>query len=96
MHPGSSAELPQCGRGYRRGGARVALGAVYGKPVEYYGPTYKTHRIDGEKIVVSFDHVGRGRAFKGGNTLQGFALAGSDGVGGVASPRQCVGAERLV
>jgi len=55
------------------------LGAVYAKKVEYYGPVYKSHKADGEKVRVSFDHVGQGLAFKHGDKLQGFALAGADG-----------------
>jgi sialate O-acetylesterase len=65
--------------GYGARAARVALGAVYAKKVEYYGPVYKSHKVDGEKVRVSFDHVGQGLAFKHGEKLQGFALAGEDG-----------------
>jgi sialate O-acetylesterase len=64
------------GYGYRS--ARVALGAVYGKPVEIYGPTYKGHTVEGDKVRVSFSHIGGGLKFKHGDRLQGFALAGED------------------
>ncbi len=64
--------------GYGARAARVALGAVYGKPLEIYGPVYKSHKVDGGKVVVSFDHVGKGLAFKNGEKLQGFAVAGDD------------------
>lgn len=64
------------GYGYRS--ARVALGGVYGKKVEIYGPTYKSHKVDGDKVVVSFTHVGGGLAFKQGDKVQGFAVAGED------------------
>ena len=75
--------------GYGLRAARVALGGVYGRAVEIYGPVYKSHKIDGGKVTVTFDHVGKGLAFKaeevaagagpGLNTLQGFALAGEKG-----------------
>lgn len=64
--------------GYGARAARVALGAVYGKPVEIYGPVYKAHKIDGNKVIVSFEHVGRGLAFKNSEKLQGFAVSGDD------------------
>jgi sialate O-acetylesterase len=63
--------------GYGARGARVALGAVYGKGVEIYGPVYKLHKIDGGKVVISYEHVGKGLAVNG--KLQGFAIAGDDG-----------------
>ena len=53
LHPSNKS-----GYGYRS--ARVALGAVYGKKIEIYGPTYKSHKIDGDKVVVTFTHVGGG------------------------------------
>jgi sialate O-acetylesterase len=66
--------------GYGERAAQVALGGVYGKKVEIYGPVYKSHKIDGDKVRVSFDHVGQGLAFQHGDKLQGFAVAGADGV----------------
>src|SRR6202011_5815204 len=71
IHPSNKS-----GYGYRS--ARVALGAVYGKKVEIYGPTYKAHKLDGDKVRVTFTHVGGGLAFKHGSKLQGFAVAGED------------------
>jgi sialate O-acetylesterase len=66
--------------GYGKRSARVALGAVYAKKVEIYGPVYKSHKTDGDTVRVAFDHVGKGLAFRHGDKLQGFALAGADGV----------------
>ena len=61
---------------------RVALGAVYGKPVEYYGPVYNSHEIKGGKIIIHFTHVGKGLAVRretqNGEKLQGFSIAGED------------------
>jgi sialate O-acetylesterase len=65
--------------GYGARAARVALGGVYGKNVEIYGPVYKSHRIVGNKVIISFDHVGKGLAFKTGelvDKLQGFRISG--------------------
>lgn len=49
-----------------------------GKKVEYYGPIYQGHKTEGDKIRVIFTHVGQGLAFKHGDKLQGFAIAGAD------------------
>lgn len=80
--------------GYGARACRVALGFVYGQKIEYYGPIYKSSEIAGNKVIVSFTHVGQGLAFKNGDPsttstssgqagsgqgkLQGFAIAGKD------------------
>ncbi|MDP6636968.1 MAG: sialate O-acetylesterase [Phycisphaerae bacterium] len=65
--------------GYGLRACRVALGAAYGRDVEYYGPLYDSHKIEGASIRISFKHVGKGLAFKGGKKLTGFQIAGDDG-----------------
>lgn len=60
--------------------AKVALGIVYGKPVEYYGPVYASHTIDGNVVRVTFTHVGNGLTMRHSEKLQGFAVAGDDKV----------------
>lgn len=69
---------PTCKSGYGARAARVALGAVYGRKIEIYGPIYESHTIAGGRVRVNFTHVGQGLAFKHGDKLQGFALAGAD------------------
>lgn len=64
--------------GYGARACRVALGMAYGKKIEYYGPVYASHKVEDGKVRVSFTHVGQGLAFKNGQKLQGFALAGED------------------
>jgi sialate O-acetylesterase len=64
--------------GYGTRAAAVARGMVYGDKVEYYGPVYASHAVEGEKVRVKFTHVGQGLAFKHGDKLQGFAVAGED------------------
>ncbi|HWA96976.1 MAG TPA: sialate O-acetylesterase [Pirellulales bacterium] len=64
--------------GYGTRASRVALGMVYGKSVEYYGPVYESHQVEGDKVRVRFTHVGRGLAYAHGERLQGFAIAGPD------------------
>lgn len=64
--------------GYGSRACRVALGLVYGQKIEYYGPVYQSSKIEGNKVIVSFTHVGQGLVFKNGEKLQGFALAGKD------------------
>lgn len=65
--------------GYGRRACRVALGFVYGRDVAIYGPVYESHKVEGAKVRVSFKHVGKGLAFRGGEKLQGFEIAGADG-----------------
>jgi sialate O-acetylesterase len=66
--------------GYGARAARVALGMVYGRKVEYYGPMYDTHKVDGDTVRLTFTHTGKGLAFRHGEKLQGFAVAGKDRV----------------
>jgi sialate O-acetylesterase len=66
--------------GYGTRAARVALGAVYGKKVEYYGPVYDSFATEGSTVRVRFTHVGQGLAFRHGEKLQGFMIAGEDKV----------------
>ena len=65
--------------GYGLRACRVALGAAYKKDVEIYGPVYDSHKVEGATIRISYKHVGKGLAFKGGEKLQGFQVAGDDG-----------------
>jgi len=61
-------------------GKRLALwplAKIYGKNVVYSGPLFKRMSIDGNKIVLDFDHIGGGLIAKGG-PLKGFAIAGAD------------------
>ena len=64
--------------GYGARAARVAMAVVYGKKIEYYGPVYKAHQVEGDKIRIALSHVGQGLAFCHGEKLQGFAVAGGD------------------
>jgi len=64
--------------GYASRDLKVALGAVYGKPVEYYGPKFESAKLEGDKVRVSYTHVGQGLVVPPGQTLQGFILAGED------------------
>jgi sialate O-acetylesterase len=62
-------------------GARLALaarGVAYGEKIVYSGPLYKGMKVEGDKAVLSFDHVGSGLVAKG-TPLTGFTIAGADG-----------------
>ena len=58
--------------------ALAALAVAYGKDVVYCGPLYKSIKKQGDKIVISFDHVGGGLVPKDSDKLKGFAIAGKD------------------
>ena len=66
--------------GYGLRAARVALGMVYGRKVEIYGPLYQSYEVQRSKVRVKFTHVGQGLAAGHGDKLQGFAVAGEDKV----------------
>ncbi len=64
--------------GYAARAVQVAMGFVYGKPVETSGPLYASHKIESDKVRVTFTHVGKGLAARHGDKLQGFMVAGED------------------
>jgi sialate O-acetylesterase len=57
---------------------QVAMAVAYGQKNEYLGPRYASHTISGDKITLMFTHTGKGLAFKNGDKLQGFMIAGED------------------
>jgi len=62
-------------------GKRLALwplAGIYGKKLVYSGPIYKSMKVDGSNIILSFDHVGGGLVAKGEGQLKGFSIAGAD------------------
>ncbi len=62
-------------------GERLALAAralSYGEKVEYSGPVFNRMKIENERAVISFDHLGSGLMAKDG-ALTGFTIAGKDG-----------------
>jgi sialate O-acetylesterase len=75
---------PVCKSGYGARAVRVALGAVYGKPVEVSGPVFKSFAVEGGKVRIRFDHVGKGLAVPPSVTNnagpQGFSVAGTNQV----------------
>ncbi|WP_226336570.1 sialate O-acetylesterase [Echinicola marina] len=64
-------------------GNRLALQAfkvAYGeKKGVYSGPMIKGAQKRGDKVVLTFDHVGQGLDLSEGESLQGFAMAGAEG-----------------
>jgi sialate O-acetylesterase len=59
-------------------GARLALLALahdYGQKVEYSGPAYQSLKVEGNKAVLSFDHVA------GGLVVGQFSMNGAENVG---------------
>lgn len=63
-------------------GERMALAALqlaYGEDLVYSGPLYKDHRIAGNRMIISFSHLGGGLKTKDGEPLSEFAIAGEDG-----------------
>ncbi len=63
-------------------GTRLALAAiktVYGdKTIVAYGPMYKSYKIEGNKIIISFTDTGSGLTVKNGERPGAFAIAGAD------------------
>lgn len=63
-------------------GRRLALWALakdYGKTdLVYSGPLYRSSRIEGDKVIITFDHVGGGLVSRDGQPLDEFTIAGAD------------------
>jgi sialate O-acetylesterase len=63
-------------------GKRLALGAqkvAYGDDdVVHSGPLYRSKKIEGNKIALTFTHIGSGLIAKGSGELKHFAIAGTD------------------
>ena len=58
--------------------ARWALADVYGRKMTKSGPMFRTAKIAGSKIVLTFDDVGQGLRIRDGDKLDEFAIAGAD------------------
>ncbi|HZY81494.1 MAG TPA: sialate O-acetylesterase [Cyclobacteriaceae bacterium] len=62
-------------------GERMALAALklaYNENVVYSGPLYKEHSISGNKVTISFSHVGSGLITKDGEEVGSISIAGTD------------------
>jgi sialate O-acetylesterase len=72
IHPGDKKPV----------GERLALQAMrlsYGETdVVASGPVFRSQRIEGDRIVLEFDHVGGGLVSRDGEPLAHFAVAGPD------------------
>jgi sialate O-acetylesterase len=64
-------------------GRRLALWALaktYGKQdLVYSGPLYKSMKVEGNKVRLTFDHAGGGLVARDGKPLTHFTIAGADG-----------------
>jgi len=61
-------------------GMRLALAAraiAYREKIEYSGPVYKSMKVKGDKVILSFTHIGSGLEAKDGD-LKGFYISGED------------------
>lgn len=62
-------------------GERMALAALklaYRENISYSGPLFKTATIEGNKIIISFEHTGSGLITNDGEEPGDFAIAGAD------------------
>ena len=62
-------------------GIRLALAArklAYNENIVYSGPLYQSAQVDGNKIIISFQHIGSGLISNDGEELSEFAIAGAD------------------
>lgn len=59
--------------------ANMALVKTYGKTgIVYHGPVFKSLQQNGDKLVLTFDHVGSGLASRDGKPLTTFEIGGPD------------------
>jgi sialate O-acetylesterase len=71
IHPGNKKDV----------GVRLALSAMniaYNDSVVHSSPLYKSHKKEGNKIIISFDHTGGGLVTNNGEPPGHFAIAGKD------------------
>jgi sialate O-acetylesterase len=64
-------------------GKRLYLAAekvAYGKDIVHTGPTYDGMSVNGDTIIIRFSSCGSGLISRQGGSLQGFSIAGRDGV----------------
>ena len=62
-------------------GRRLALSALkvaYGKDIIFSGPIYKSMKVEGNKVHLTFDYMAGGLKASDGKTLRGFSIAGAD------------------
>ncbi|WP_199913358.1 sialate O-acetylesterase [Flagellimonas amoyensis] len=62
-------------------GERMAMAAqkiAYGEELVYSGPLYQTSEIEGDKIIISFSHIGGELVTNDGEALSSFEIAGED------------------
>lgn len=62
-------------------GERLALAArrlAYGEKIECSGPVYRSLKMKGNKIALSFSHADKGLSTPDNETLKGFTIAGND------------------
>ncbi len=74
IHPRNKRDV-----GYRL--AQNALRTTYGKNILGWGPVYKSMKIDGNKIILTFDNTGKGLTTADKNRygyVNGFTIAGAD------------------
>lgn len=72
IHPRNKQDV-----GYRLALAAQKMG--HGKDLVYSGPTYTSHEVKGNQIILDFDHKGSGLVARDKyGYLKGFAIAGAD------------------
>lgn len=62
-------------------GLRLALAArrlAYEEDLVYSGPIYRDHVVEGDRVILSFDHTGSGLVARGSSQPGGFSIAGAD------------------
>ena len=58
--------------------ARWALARDYHKNIQFRGPAYRSMKIEGNKVTLTFNHVGQGLYAFDEREPQGFTIAGED------------------
>lgn len=58
--------------------AKIARAKEYAQNITHGGPTYKSHTVSGNKIILKFNHIGSGLTDHDGGKLRNFLIAGKD------------------
>ncbi|MEQ9309791.1 MAG: sialate O-acetylesterase [Balneolaceae bacterium] len=71
IHPRNKKDV-----GYRLW--QSARHVAFHENIVHSGPTYRGHVVDGNRIILTFNHIGNGLQNKGVEAISGFSIAGSD------------------
>ena len=59
--------------------SQLVRGDAYGEDLVYSGPIYRSMTVQGDAVIIEFDHVGSGLTSSDSDPLRGFSIASGEG-----------------